>query len=121
MGRTPDHAAAVIITKEVGPADVVGTLNPIVRGPAFYFRPGASKKAYQALDNHLWQHLYKGARRRHPRKSRRWVTARYFGPFHPTRGNQWVFGDRDSGAYPYYYAWTKIVRARPASRQVLTR
>ena len=56
-------------------------MNPIIRGQAHYFRPGASKKAYQALDDHLWQHLYKWARRRHPNKSRRWVTARYFGQF----------------------------------------
>jgi RNA-directed DNA polymerase len=63
------------------PAEVIRTMNPIIRGQANYFRPGASKKAYQALDNHLWQHLNKWARRRHPRKGRRWVTARYFGPY----------------------------------------
>jgi RNA-directed DNA polymerase len=101
------------VLRGASPAEVVGTLNPIIRGQAFYFRPGASKKAYQALDNHMWQHLYKWARRRHPKKNRRWVTARYFGLFHPTRSNQWVFGDRDSGAYLHYYAWTKIVRHVP--------
>jgi RNA-directed DNA polymerase len=61
----------------------------------------------------LWQHLYKWARRRHPNKSRRWVTARYFGPFHPTRRNQWVYGDRETGAYLHQRAWTKIVRHVP--------
>lgn len=107
------NADELRVLRGASPAEVVGTLNPIIRGQAFYFRPGASKKAYQALDNHLWQHLYKWARRRHPKKSRRWVTARYFGLFHPTRSNQWVFGDRDSGAYLQYYAWTKIVRHVP--------
>ena len=107
------NAEELRILRSASPAEVVGTLNPIIRGQAFYFRPGASKKAYQALDNHLWQHLYKWARRRHPKKNRRWVTAHYFGLFHPTRGNQWVFGDRDSGAYLHYYAWTKIVRHVP--------
>ena len=53
---------------------------------------------------------YKWALRRHPRKGRRWVTARYFGLFNPHRHNQWVFGDRESGAYLHQYAWTKIVR-----------
>jgi len=52
----------------------------------------------------LWQHLYKWARRRHPKKGRRWVTARYFGQYHPTRNNRWVFGDRNSGAYLHHYA-----------------
>lgn len=107
------NAEELRVLRGASPAEVVGTLNPIIRGQAFYFRPGASKKAYQALDHHLWQHLYKWARRRHPKKNRRWVTARYFGLFHPTRGNQWVFGDRDSGAYLHYYSWTKIVRHVP--------
>ena len=92
---------------------VIGTLNPIIRGQANYYRPGASKKAFRALDDHLWRHLYKWARRRHPSKPRRWVTARYFGAFHPTRRDRWVFGDRDSGAYLHQYAWTTIVRHAP--------
>ena len=62
-----------------------------------------------SLDHHLWQHLYKWACRRHPTKSRGWVTARYFGQFHPTRRDRWIFGDRASGAYLHQYAWTKIV------------
>jgi RNA-directed DNA polymerase len=95
------------------PIEVISTMNPIIRGQANYFRPGASKKAYQSLDDHLWQHLYKWARRRHPKKGRTWVTARYFGPFHPTRRNQWVYGDRETGAYLHHYAWTKIVRHVP--------
>ena len=95
------------------PLEVIRTLNPIIRGQANYYRSGASKKAYQALDSHLWQHLYKWARRRHPKKGRRWVTARYFGQYHPTRNNRWVFGDRNSGAYLHHYAWTKIVRHAP--------
>lgn len=107
------NAEELRVLRSASPAEVITTLNPIIRGQAFYYRPGASKKAYQALDNHLWQHLYKWARRRHPKKSRRWVTARYFGQYHPTRRNQWVFGDRDSGAYLHQYAWTTIVRHVP--------
>jgi RNA-directed DNA polymerase len=95
------------------PAEVIAKMNPIIRGQANYFRPGVSKKAYQNLDHHLWQHLYTWARRRHPNKSRTWVIARYFGSFHPTRHDRWVFGDRETGAYLHHYAWTKIVRHVP--------
>jgi RNA-directed DNA polymerase len=95
------------------PLEVIQTLNPIIRGQANYYRPGASKKAFQGLDNHLWQHLYKWVRRRHPRKPRRWAVSRYFGAFHPTRRDRWVFGDRETGAYLHRYAWTKIVRHAP--------
>jgi RNA-directed DNA polymerase len=96
------------------PIEVISKMNPIIRGQANYFRTGASKKSFQNLDDHLWQHLYKWARRRHRKKSQRWVTARYFGPFNPHRpGDRWVYGDRDTGAYLHQYAWTKIVRHVP--------
>lgn len=95
------------------PLEVIRTMNPIIRGQANYYRPGASKVAFQALDDHLWQLLHKWARRRHPNKPRRWVIDRYFGDFHPTRQDRWVFGDRDSGAWLHRYAWTKIVRHAP--------
>jgi RNA-directed DNA polymerase len=97
------------------PIEVINKMNPIIRGQATYFRSGASKKAYQSLDNHLWRHLYKWARRRHPNKSRRWVAARYFGPFHPRRRDRWVYGDRETGAFLHQYAWTAIVRHAPVT------
>jgi RNA-directed DNA polymerase len=92
---------------------VIYTLNPVIRGQANYYRTGASKKSFQALDNYLWRQLYKWARRRHPKKGRKWVTARYFGQFNSRRRNRWVFGDRETGAYLHQYAWTKIVRHAP--------
>jgi RNA-directed DNA polymerase len=94
-------------------AEVICKLNPVIRGQANYYRTGASKKSFQSLDDYLWQQLYKWARRRHPRKGRKWVTARYFGPYCPHRRNRWVFGDRETGAYLHQYAWTKIVRHAP--------
>jgi len=97
------------------PEEVIRVMNPIIRGQANYYRIGASSKSFQALDHHLWQHLYKWALRRHPRKPRKWVAGRYFGPFNPARRNNWVFGDRQSGAYLHYYAWTKIVRHAPVA------
>jgi RNA-directed DNA polymerase len=35
---------------------------------------------------------------------------RYFGEFHPSRRDRWVFGDRYSGAFLIKFAWTGIVR-----------
>src|SRR6266542_2350882 len=49
------------------------------------------------------------------KKIRPWVTARYFGPFHPTRRDRWVYGDRETGAYLHKYAWTAIVRHVPVA------
>ena len=76
------------------PAEVIRTLNPIIRGQANYYRPGASKKAFQALDDHLWRQLDKWARRRHPKKAPTMGHRPLLRPFHPTRSDRWVFGDR---------------------------
>ena len=101
------------VLRGASPEEVIRVMNPIIRGQATYYRSGASSKSFQALDNHLWQHLHEWARRRHPQKPRKWVMGRYFGPFNPARRNKWVFGDRQTGAYLHYYAWTRIVRHTP--------
>ena len=62
---------------------VIAKLNPIITGWAAYYRIGASKQAFGALDAHLWRLVYKWARFSHPNKSTRWVIARYFGKFNP--------------------------------------
>jgi RNA-directed DNA polymerase len=51
-------------------AQVIRTMNPRIRGRANYFRNGASKEAFQSLDEHLWQLIYKWIRHSHP--GRRW-------------------------------------------------
>ena len=69
-----------------------------------------SSRAFALLDDHLWRLAYKWAGHSHANKPKYWVTARYFGRFHPSRQDHWVFGDRDSGAYLAKFSWTKIVR-----------
>ena len=89
---------------------VITTLNPVIKGWAAYYRTAVSSRAFATLDNHMWHLTYKWVRHSHPNKSRKWATARYFGPFNKSRSNVWVFGDRDSGAYLHKFAWTKVVR-----------
>jgi RNA-directed DNA polymerase len=91
---------------------VIAKLNPIIRGWAAYYRMGVSKRAFAALDAHVWRLAYKWARYSHPNKSTRWVTAQYFGKFNPARQDRWVFGSRETGFYLRKFAWTKIVRHR---------
>lgn len=91
-------------------AMVIARLTPIVRGWAAYYRTGVSSQAFARVDNHLWACLYRWGLRSHPNKSKHWVATRYFEAFHPTRADQWVFGDRDSGRFLPRLAWTKIVR-----------
>lgn len=95
------------------PAEIIWRLNPIIRGWAAYYRPVVASEAFHRLDDHMWQLLYRWARRRHPTKPWRWVAVRYFGKFNTSRQDRWVFGDRDSGVYLHKFAWTKIVRHVP--------
>jgi RNA-directed DNA polymerase len=89
---------------------VIQRLNPIIRGWSAYYRGMVSSRAFATLDTHVWRLTHKWAKYSHPNKSKNWIIARYFGAFHKSRRDRWVFGDRDSGAYLLKFAWTKIVR-----------
>jgi RNA-directed DNA polymerase len=92
------------------PAVIIGRFNPIITGWSAYYRGVVSTQTFHTLDHYLWRLTYRWALRRHPNKPRTWVKARYFGLFHPSRQDRWVFGDRNSGAYLRRFSWTKIVR-----------
>ncbi len=67
---------------------LIKLLNPMIRGWANYHRHVVAKKTYTAVDAHIWQALWRWARRRHPNKSCGWVRRKYF----RTLGQQhWVF------------------------------
>jgi len=69
-----------------------------------------SSRIFNSLDNYVWKLTYKWAKYSHPIKPKNWITKRYFGKFNPSRQDQWVFGDRNSGAYLRKFCWTKITR-----------
>jgi hypothetical protein len=100
---------------------VIARLNPIIRGWAAYYRTVVSSETFAALDHYLWKLTYKWAKHSHPNKPTRWVIRRYFGTFHKSRQDQWVFGDRDSGAYLLRFSWTKIVRHQMVRGNIVTR
>lgn len=91
-------------------ATVLRKINPIVRGWSAYYRTVVSSNTFTRLDDYVWKLTYKWAKYGHPNKSRSWIISRYFGRFNPTRQDQWVFGDRASGAYLLKFSWTNIVR-----------
>jgi RNA-directed DNA polymerase len=68
---------------------VIETLNPIIRGWANYHRNQVAGDAFRKVDHVIWQMLWRWARRRHPKKSLRWVKDRYF---HRIGREDWVFG-----------------------------
>lgn len=89
---------------------VISRLNPILRGWAGYYRTVVSKKVFGDIDFTLWWTLFKWGRRQHNTKTGQWIVDRYFGRFHPTRQDRWIFGDRETGAYLRKLSWTPIRR-----------
>jgi RNA-directed DNA polymerase len=89
---------------------VIARMSPIIRGWAAYYRSVVSGRVFTQLDTYMWQLQYKWATWTHPNKPKDWTVKQYFGKYHATRQDKWVFGDRKSGAYLPKLAWTKIVR-----------
>jgi RNA-directed DNA polymerase len=90
---------------------VIQALNPVIRGWTTYYRGVVSAQVFSSLEHHTWQLTYKWARNAHHRnKPTTWIVSRYFGKFHPSRNDRWVFGDRNTGAYLTKHSWTSITR-----------
>ncbi len=68
---------------------LIQVLNPIIREWANSKRSQASSKTFQALDAYLWLHLWKWARKRHPKMSKMKLKDKYW---HTLGKNNWVFG-----------------------------
>jgi RNA-directed DNA polymerase len=59
-------------------AELIKLLNPVLRGWAQYHHPVVAKETFSKLDSLLWWRLTRWARRRHSKKSPRWVAAKYW-------------------------------------------
>ena len=67
---------------------LIALLNPKIQGWANYHRYGASSKTFNHVDWVIEKALWQWAKRRHPKKSTRWIQKRYFCQI----GNQnWCF------------------------------
>jgi RNA-directed DNA polymerase len=73
--------------------NLIGLLNPVIRGWANYYRHVVSKRAFGKLDSLIWRALWRWAKRQHPNKERRWVKNRYF---HALGPRFWVFACKSS-------------------------
>lgn len=89
---------------------VIVKLNPIIRGWAAYYRGVVAAEVFKDIDIHMWKLTYKWACYQHPKKSKHWISGRYFGKYNKFRNDHWVFGDRDSGTFLVKSSWTQIVR-----------
>ncbi|MDQ0191089.1 hypothetical protein J2S03_002957 [Alicyclobacillus cycloheptanicus] len=69
---------------------VIRLLNPVIRGWGNYYSTQVSKRTFAYCDHRINEMLWRWAKRRHPKKSARWIYQRYF----PRQGSRnWVFSD----------------------------
>lgn len=67
---------------------LIRLLNPKITGWANYYRCGASSRTFQRVDDQIFRKLWQWAKRRHPKKGKRWIANKYF-HFYKTR--RWTF------------------------------
>lgn len=72
-------------------ADLISTLNPIIRGWANYYRIGVSKATYAALDNYIYQKTFNWTMRKFHGHKRYKAMDRYFRNRSISR--RWIFSD----------------------------
>lgn len=97
-------------------ADIIGILNPKIRGWCNYHRHVVSKKIFSYVDYQVYKALWQWCTRRHPKKSKYWIKNKYFKVF--GRRN-WVFAaEKDGKVLELYRAdSTQIVRHTKIQRE----
>jgi RNA-directed DNA polymerase len=74
--------------KGATPGQLIDKLNPVLRGWANYHRHVICSETFRQLDSFVWRRLFRWSKLRHPNKTGRWITQRYF-PHLP--GEAWRF------------------------------
>lgn len=59
-------------------AELIGQLNPKIRGWSNYYRHVVSKRTFSFVDNCIFRMLWNWTKRRHPNKSAQWRKQKYF-------------------------------------------
>jgi RNA-directed DNA polymerase len=96
--------------KGSGVSSVLASLNPVIRGWTNYYRAVVSKATFRSLDHWMFQRCVRYARHTHPLKLWKWIRNRYWGKLKNGSESEWVFGDKQTGAYLLQLSWVPIVR-----------
>ena len=90
--------------------ELIGKINPVIRGKANYLNKVVSSEIFSKLDHYLFKRQARYANRTHPNKSKKWKKDKYWGRLNLRRKDNWVFGDKQTGNYMLKFSWTKIER-----------
>ncbi len=83
--------------KTVRQVELIGLLNPVLRGWANYHQHIVAKDAFSKVNFNIWRNLWRWCKRRHPNKSISWIKDKYF-----TRlgGRDWIFACKQTFRQP---------------------
>ena len=71
--------------------NLIGMLNPIIRGWANFYRHVVSQEIYDKIDSAIWKMTWQWAGRRHPNKPLKWIKSKYL----QRKGfRNWVFCEK---------------------------
>lgn len=73
--------------------DLIRVLNRQLRGWANYHQSVCAKDTFSRADHILYEMLWRWAKRRHPKKNRKWITANYW---HSKGLRNWVFSTENA-------------------------
>jgi RNA-directed DNA polymerase len=94
---TPSEEGVLALRQKIGnlirkyvsaPMEIlIKKLNAVLRGWANYHRHVVSSRAFQRVDTYVYEQLWRMLRRRHPKRTKKWLVPRYW----TAAGRKWVF------------------------------
>ncbi|NEO81491.1 group II intron reverse transcriptase/maturase [Moorena sp. SIO4G3] len=94
--------------KGVSVQELIGKLQPIIRGWTNYHSGTVAKDTFCKLENYISWKLVRWCKRRYPKKGWEWIRNKHYGSFCPGREDNRVFGSKE--LYLERASWTKIIR-----------
>ena len=58
--------------------ELIRRLNQQIKGWTMYHRYASSKRTFSSVDHRIFQKVWRWCRRRHPKKSKKWIKEKYF-------------------------------------------
>ena len=106
-----ERVASIINDHTAAPQEaLIKNLNPVITGWSNYYSAVVSKVVYSKLDNLMYLKLRSWGKRRHSKKSKKWIANKYW---QAIGGSNWVFATRQGDKNPMRlrsHAETPIVR-----------
>jgi RNA-directed DNA polymerase len=95
-------------TTSLSLAEVLRTVNPVLRGWAAYFRYGASKKTFSYLGWYAWWRMIHWIRRKHPHVTWKQLRRRYYGADRITEGEMVLYNPAKMRVERYRFRGAQI-------------